>query len=151
MRQPRIKADMATAIKVAKAVNSLRKQPYISFQLFRKRLEEQDVVAAARKVYSMWNYMIENHTITKVSQREFHWNGSITLWDDIDKANAYCLNMLRHPSYQLKAKKVEPFEAKVEVKLPVLATIDSKLLVEELRSRGWQITASRQVTITEEL
>ena len=151
MRQPRVKADMATAIKVAKAVNSLRKQPYISFQLFRKRLEEQDVVAATRKVYSMWNYMIDNHTITKVSKREFHWNGSIALWDDVDKANAYCLNMLRFPSYQLKEKKVEPFETKVEVKLPVLATIDSKLVVEELRSRGWQITASRQVTITEEL
>lgn len=151
MRQPRVKADMATAIKVAKAVNSLRKQPYISFQLFRKRLEEQDVVAATRKVYSMWNYMIDNHTITKVSKREFHWNGSVALWDDVDKANAYCLNMLRFPSYQLKEKKVKSFEAKVETKIPVLATIDSKLLVEELRSRGWQITASRQVTITEEL
>ena len=151
MRQPRVKADMATAIKVAKAVNSLRKQPYISFQLFRKRLEEQDVVAATRKVYSMWNYMIDNHTITKVSKREFHWNGSVALWDDVDKANAYCLNMLRNPSYQLKDKKVKSFEAKVEVTLPVLATIDSKLLVEELRSRGWQITASRQVTVTEEL
>lgn len=138
----KLKPNMPTAIKVAKAIHMLRKHNYISVQLFRNKLEEQDLKPSVEKLYAMWNYMIENHTIRKVNRKEYHWNGSLNIWDDIDKANVYCLNLLKVPSKKHKRIALEDKQS---------PRYSDKELVEELRSRGWQITASRQVTITEEL
>jgi hypothetical protein len=147
MRKPNITPTMQNAIKVAKAINSLRKHPYISVQLFKNRLAEQQLEPSSEKLYAMWNHMVSNNTIRKVSRKEYHWNGSLTIWDDIDKANAYCLNLLKLPC---KKAKIITFEDKVEIN-PVLEQLSDKELAEELRRRGWNITASRQVTITEQL
>lgn len=145
----KLKANMPTAIKVAKALHMLRKHNYISVQLFRNKLAEQDLKPSVEKLYAMWNYMIENHTIRKVSRKEYHWNGSLNIWEDIDKANAYCLNLLQLPCKKSKKNpKIITFENKVD---PVLEQLSDKVLADELRRRGWNVTASRQVTITEEL
>jgi hypothetical protein len=147
MNKPKLTPTMQNAIKVAKAINSLRKHPYISVQLFKNRLAEQQIEPSSEKLYAMWNHMISNNTVRKVSRKEFHWNGSLTIWDDIDKANAYCLNLLKLPC---KKSKIITFENKVEIN-PVLGQLSDKELAEELRRRGWNITASRQVTVTEQL
>jgi hypothetical protein len=147
MRKPNITPTMQNAIKLAKAINSLRKHPYISVQLFKNRLAEQQIEPSSEKLYAMWNHMVSNNTIRKVSRKEYHWNGSLTIWDDIDKANAYCLNLLKLPC---KKPKIITFENKVEIN-PALEQFSDKELAEELRRRGWNITASRQVTITEQL
>ena len=140
----KLKSNMPTAIKVAKAIHMLRKHNYISVQLFRNKLEEQDLKPSIEKLYAMWNHMVDNHTIRKVSRKEYHWNGSLAIWDDVDKANAYCLNLLKVPSKKVKRDQQVIQENPLQI-------YNDKILVEELRSRGWQITASRQVTVTEEL
>lgn len=147
MRRPNITPTIPNAIKVAKAINLLRKHHYISVQLFKNKLAEQQLEPSPEKLYAMWNYMISNNTIRKVNRKEYHWNGSLVIWDDVDKANAYCLNLLKVPC---KKPKAVTFEKKVEIN-PVLEQLSDKELVEELRRRGWNITASRQVTITEQL
>lgn len=141
----KIQANMPTAIKVAKAIASMRKNNFVSVSLLKNRLEEQGVVCGKDKLYRMWRYLVNNKTIKKVSRSVFHWNGSLAIWEDPDKANAYCLQML-------KESKTGPVETKVTVpvRMPSLASIDAKFLVDELRARGWEVKCSKQtITIVE--
>lgn len=135
----RIQANMPTAIKVAKAIAAMRKHNFVSSKLLRNKLLEQGVECGKDKLYRIWNYLINNKTITKVSKKEYHWNGSLAIWENPDKANAYCLQML-------KESKTGPI-AKVVEAVNDLTSIDAKVLVEELRNRGWEVKCSKQITM----
>ena len=138
----KIQANMPTAIKVAKAIASMRKNNFVSVGLLKNRLEEQGVVCGKDKLYRMWRYLVNNKTILKFSKSNFRWNGSLAIWEDPDKANAYCLQML-------KESKTGPIKTE-PVRIPSLASIDEKFLVNELRARGWQVKCSKQtITIVE--
>ena len=138
----KIQADMPTAIKVAKAIASMRKNNFVSVGLLKNKLAEQGVVCGKDKLYRMWRYLVNNKTILKFSKSNFRWNGSLAIWEDPDKANAYCLQML-------KESKTGPIKTE-PVRIPSLASIDAKFLVDELRARGWQVKCSKQtITIVE--
>lgn len=138
----KIQANMPTAIKVAKAIASMRKNNFVSVGLLKNKLDEQGVICGKDKLYRMWRYLVNNKTIKKVSRSEFHWNGSLAIWEDPDKANAYCLQMLKES--KTGPIKIEP------VRIPSLASIDAKFLVDELRARGWQVKCSKQtITVVE--
>ena len=136
----KIQPTMQNAIKMAKAINSLKKHPYISVLLFKNRLADEDLFPSSEKLYAMWNYMIQNNTVRKVNRREYHWNGSVDLWNDPDKANAYCLNLLKLPCKKIKIT--------VPVITPVIKSFSDGVIVQELRDRGWSVTCSKQVTTT---
>jgi hypothetical protein len=144
----KIQPTMQNAIKMAKAINSLKKHPYISVLLFKNRLADEDLFPSSEKLYAMWNYMIANNTIRKVNRREYHWNGSVELWSDVDKANAYCLTLLKLPCKKTKA--ANDFKITVPVTSDVLPTIKSfsdDALAQELRARGWTVECYKQVTV----
>ena len=129
---------MVNAIKCAKAISSLQKHNFVNIVLLKNRLEEHGVTMGKNKLYKIWKYLIKNHTITKVNRNEYHWNGSLLIWNDPDKANAYCLQMLQttKTGSQVVVEKLDPIK-----------TIKDEDLAAELRSRGWEVQCYKQVTV----
>lgn len=136
----RISPSMANAIKCAKAIASLQKHNYVNIELLRHRMEEVGLPIGKPKLYKIWKYLIDNHTITKVNRREYHWNGSLQIWNDPDKANQYCLTMLR-------STKTSKHENVSVVTVDPIKSFSDDALAQELRDRGWTVECYKQVTV----
>lgn len=136
--------------KLATAIFNLHKSTLVDINLFKSKIEEQDLEIGREKLYAIWNQLIFRNTIRK-EKSLYRWNGDINLWSNIDEATKQVEAILPH-TVKKQHKKSFKVAVPIDNKLfPQLQSINDKALVEELRRRGWNITASRQVTVTEQL
>ena len=136
--------------KLATAIFNLHKSTLVDINLFKSKIEEQDLEIGREKLYAIWKQLISRNTIRK-EKSLYRWNGDINLWSNIDEATKQVEAILPH-TVKKQGKKNFKVAVPIDNKLfPQLQSISDKALVEELRRRGWNITAARQVTITEQL
>ena len=136
--------------KLATAIFNLHKSTLVDINLFKSKIEEQDLEIGREKLYAIWKQLISRNTIRK-EKSLYRWNGDINLWSNIDEATKQVEAILPY-TVKKQCKKDFKVAVPIDIKLfPQLQSISDKALVEELRRRGWNITAARQVTITEQL
>lgn len=133
--------------KLATAIFNLHKSTVVDINLFKSKLQEQGLDMGKEKLYSIWKQLISRNTIRK-EKTLYRWNGDINLWGNIDEAVKQVEAILPHT---VKKSKVKTTVQRTNISFPQLKAFNDKTLAEELRARGWTVSASRQVTITEQL
>ena len=145
----RFKNNIQNRRKLATAIFNLHKSTLVDINLFKSKIEEQDLEIGREKLYAIWKQLISRNTIRK-EKSLYRWNGDINLWSNIDEATKQVEAILPH-TVKKQGKKGFRVALQIDKLLPQLQAFSDKTLAEELRRRGWNITASRQVTVTEQL